>query len=265
LFQDIRLIARIFICLPLWFLGYPDQALHLSEEAIHIADGTGNIQSQGLVSTMAGGLVSLFRKDCYKTRDFAENLFRLSKVNNLQSMKGLAAIFLGRYLTELGRLDEGYASLQEGLVACQAQGLNSMSTLFLAMLAEACSNATDGLRITDEALALARENGERMYLAEIYRIRGELLLTVPGLDGQAESCLRRALLLSRIQGARSLELRAATSLARLYTQQHQSDKAYTILARIFEQFTEGFGTLDLRHAQQLLEELSSTSTYADKR
>ena len=95
-----------------------------------------------------------------------------------------------------------------------------------------------------------------MYLAELYRIRGELLLTGIGKDVEAEACLRRARLISRIQGARSLELRAAMSLARLYSLQHQGDKAYRILVSIVEQFTEGFETLDLRQAQQLLEQLS---------
>ena len=173
LFQDIRLIARIFIGLPLWFLGYPDQADQAGDDAIRSAQALGHLQSLGLAYGMAG-IVSMLRRDCYKTRDFAQSLYSLSKANNLQSINGLAAIFLGRYLSEQGQMEEAFATLQDGLIACRQQGVKSMSTMFLAMQAEACHNPQDGLSIIADALDLARASGERFFLAELYRIHGEL-------------------------------------------------------------------------------------------
>lgn len=257
LFQDIRLIARIFICLPLWFLGYPDTAIQKGDEAIRLADDLDHLQSRGLALGMAGGMLSLLRRDCYKTREFAESLYHLSKETKMQSIEGLAAIFLGKYLIDQGRLQEGLSTLQDGWLACQRQGVNAMSTVFLAMMAEACHDPCDGLRMIDDALALARDNGERLYLAELYRIRGELLVAHAGVDSEAETCMQRALYISRTQKARSLELRAAISLARLYMQQNQIEKAYRMLGGIYDQFTEGLDTLDLRQAGELLRELSS--------
>jgi tetratricopeptide (TPR) repeat protein len=256
LFQDIRIIARIFLGLPLWFLGYPDQAVQQGDEAVLLATKLGHLQSQGLALSMAGGMISLLCGDCYRTRDFAESLYRLSKENKLPSISGLAAIFLGRYLAEQGPLQDGFAMLQDGWVACQRQGVKSMSTMFLAMLAEASSDPIEGLQFIQKALALARENGERFYLAELYRLRGELLLAGPGAQAEARINFRRAVHISRLQGALSLELRAALSLARLNIQQNLSEKAYRRLSSVYDQFSEGFDTLDLRQARELLENLS---------
>ncbi len=260
LFQDIRLIARIFLGLPLWFLGYPDQAVQQGDEAVDMAGRLGHLQSQGLALCMAGGVISLLRRDSYKTRDFAESLFRLAKESNLQSMNGLAAILLGRYLGEQGQLQAGCVTLQDGLVACQRQGVKSMSTMFLALMAEVSCDADEGLRIINEGLALVRDSGERFYLAELYRLRGVFLLASTGGKVEAETSFHRALHISRLQGALSLELRAAMSLARFYKQQNQHEKAYRRLASVYDQFTEGFDTLDLRQAGELLQELSRYSS-----
>jgi DNA-binding SARP family transcriptional activator len=260
LFQDIRLIARIFLGLPLWFLGYSDRAMQQGDEAIELADGLGHLQSRGLALCMAGGMIGLLRGDSYKTRGCAESLYRLARESNLQSMNGLAGIFLGRYLVEKGQFDEGFVTLTDGMVACQRQGVMSMSTMFLALLAEASNDASQGLRLLNEGLALAGASGERFYLAELYRLRGELLLASSGGEVEAETSFRRALHISRLQGALSLELRTALSLARLYKMQNQGEKAYRRLASVYDQFTEGFDTLDLRQAGELLQELSRFSS-----
>ncbi len=259
LFQDIRLIARIFIGLPLWFLGYPDQADQAGDDAIRSAQALGHLQSLGLAYGMAG-IISVLRRDCYKTRDCAQSLFGLSKAKNLQSINGLAAIFLGRYLTEQGQMEEAFATLQDGLIACHQQGVKSMSTMFLAMQAEACHNPQEGLSIIASGLDLARESGERFFLAELYRIRGELLLAGPGTEAEAIASFRRARLIARMQGARSLALRVAMSRAGLFAQQHQTETAYSRLKGLYEQFSEGFDTPDLRRASRLLAELSSNAS-----
>ena len=107
-----------------------------------------------------------------------------------------------------------------------------------------------------EALAVAHNSGERYYEAELHRLKGELLLALPGeQDAEAEACFRRALDVARRQQAKSLELRAAMSLARLWQQQGKQAEARALLAPVYGWFTEGFDTADLQEAKTLLEEL----------
>ena len=206
------------------------------------------------------GLLACFAAIVIKRVIARQSLFGLSKAKDLQSINGLAAIFLGRYLTEQGQMEEAFATLQDGLIACHQQGVKSMSTMFLAMQAEACHNPQEGLRIIASGLDLARESGERFFLAELYRIRGELLLAGPGTEAEAIASFRRARLIARMQGARSLALRVAMSRAGLFAQQHQTEIAYARLKGLYEQFSEGFDTPDLRRASRLLAELSSNAS-----
>jgi predicted ATPase len=123
----------------------------------------------------------------------------------------------------------------------------------------------EGLSVLTEALAHAHTTGERFYEAELHRLQGELLLQSGGrapnsgvstLDEDAEACFRQALTVARRQEAKSLELRAAMSLSRLWQQEGKGDEARALLAPIYGWFTEGFDTADLREAKALLEELS---------
>jgi predicted ATPase len=107
----------------------------------------------------------------------------------------------------------------------------------------------------EAALALVRKNAERYFEAEIYRLRGELLLHVVGQPGETEACFQQALAVARQQQAKSWELRAAMSLARLWQQQGKRNAAHSLLAPIYGWFTEGFDTADLQEARALLEEI----------
>ena len=127
-------------------------------------------------------------------------------------------------------------------------------------MAEACletGSLDDGLNALTEALAAADENGIRFYEAETYRLKGELLLRQNDSNtAEAQSCFQRAIEIARKQSAKSWELRAATSLARLFAKQGRRDEARAILAEIYNWFTEGFDTADLKDARALLDELS---------
>ena len=108
-----------------------------------------------------------------------------------------------------------------------------------------------------EALAIGRQNGDRHWEAELHRRKGELLLMQQGQKvGEAEECFRQALDIARRQQAKSLELRAAMSLSRLWQQQGKQEEAHQLLAEIYAWFTEGFDTADLKEAKFLLEELA---------
>jgi predicted ATPase len=157
----------------------------------------------------------------------------------------------------------------------QAAGSEVGRTQYLAFLAETYGQtrqAAEGLRTIAEALAFAHTTGERCWEAELYRLKGELLLQsgVQGLeaevlppdaglqtrDAEVELCLHQALDIARRQHARSLELRAAMSLSRLWQQQGKRAEAYELLAPVYGWFTEGFDTADLQEAQALLDALA---------
>ena len=135
-----------------------------------------------------------------------------------------------------------------------------MRTYMLALLAEAYREAgqmQEGLAVLTEAMSLIDEQGERWWEAELYRLKGELLLALsPNNEPDVEVCLHHALDIARRQQAKSLELRAATSLARLWQHQGKHIAARELLAPVYGWFTEGFDTADLRDARALLEELA---------
>jgi predicted ATPase len=146
------------------------------------------------------------------------------------------------------------------LEAMQAGGLVLGSPTLLAFLGEAHGKAgqsEEGLAPLDEAHGLVAKTGERAFEAEVHRVKGELLLAgSPSDPTQAEACFREALEVARRQSAKSLELRAATSLARLLQRQGKRDEARDLLAPVYAWFTEGFDTRDLKEAKALLEEFS---------
>ena len=132
-------------------------------------------------------------------------------------------------------------------------------SLCLILLAEAAghvSQVAEGLHLLAEALAVMEESGRGEMLTEVYRLQGELLLRQTVSDAaQAEACFQQALAIARRQQAKSWELCAATSLARLWQHQGKRDEAHKLLAPVYDWFTEGFDTADLQEAKALLEEL----------
>jgi predicted ATPase len=166
----------------------------------------------------------------------------------------------GWLLAMHGEVEVGITQLRQGLAAYQETGGAVWRPIYLSMLAEAYSKggqSAEALRILDEALALVNATGERVYEAEIHRLRGDLLLQLSWDEvAEAESCFHKALDIARNQQAKSLELRAATSLARLWQQQGKRQEAHDLLAPVYHWFTEGFDTADLMDAKALLDELA---------
>jgi predicted ATPase len=165
----------------------------------------------------------------------------------------------GWALATQGYATEGMAQLREGLDVHRAKGTELGLPSYLTMLAEVYliqGRIDEGLTVVTEALALVDKNDERWWEAELYRLKGELLQqqAVPDVS-QAEICFQQALTVARHQQAKSLELRAAMSLARLWQQQGKRTAAYALLTPIYDWFTEGFDTADLQEARALLEAL----------
>jgi predicted ATPase len=168
-------------------------------------------------------------------------------------------VLRGWALAEQGQSDAGMVQMREGMAACRTTGAEADRAYFLALLAEAYGREgqyDEGLAMLEEALALTDQYEERYWEAEIHRLKGALLLARSAENQvEAEACFHAALAVARHQQAKSLELRAAMSLARLWQQQGKRDAARELLAPIYGWFTEGFDTADLQEAKVLLEEL----------
>jgi predicted ATPase len=157
----------------------------------------------------------------------------------------------------LGDAAAGLADIQEGMDRRRAFGMGAVWPWFYALEAAAygaLGQVDEALRALDEALGWVRRNDERLYEAEAHRIKGELLLKQDAHD-EAESCFQQALLVARNQQAKSWELRAATSMARMWLQQNRIEEARALLSPVYDWFSEGFDTADLMDAKALLEQL----------
>ena len=158
-----------------------------------------------------------------------------------------------------GEPEAGISILRKCLAGLKVSRADVRRTYYLALLAEVLGKAElfdEGLQVLGEALDFVADRGERWWEAELYRLRGELLLAESQRDfAEAESCLHRALSIAREQQAKSFELRTATALAQLWRDQGRGDEAHGLLAPIYGWFTEGFDTVDLKAAKALLAEL----------
>jgi predicted ATPase len=153
---------------------------------------------------------------------------------------------------------EGIAQLRAGLAGWNGVGARLMETQWLGFIAEACARAgqfDDTLTALDRAAETAAATGECHYQAELYRLRG-VVLAETGQQAEAASWLQRAIDTAGSQQAKSLELRAATSLARLWAEQGERQRAHDLLSPVYGWFTEGFDTADLKDAKALLDELA---------
>jgi tetratricopeptide (TPR) repeat protein len=242
----------------LWVLGYPHQALQRTHEALTLAQAWSNPFSLYLALYHAGQMHRLHR-EVHAVQERTEAAMALAAELGLARRLPMTVHQWGWVLAAQGRSAEGIAQMREGLSTLQATGAELAQPRLLAWLAEAYGHegqAETGLRVVAEALAVAHRTGERRDEAEISRIKGELLLqqAIPNAP-EADACFQQALAMARRQQAKSWELRAAMSLARLWQQQGKQAKARELLAPTYDWFTEGFDTADLQDARALLDAL----------
>jgi predicted ATPase len=250
----------------LWLLGYPDQSLRHSQETLATLRSLVKHPYSVAFGLTVADVLYQFRGDAPATRALVEEALVLSEAHGLAFISTHASILKGWVLTREGELDKGITQMRGGLAAQLATGAELARPYWLCLIAEACHRtgaARDGLALLDDAEAAAEHTGERLWEAEIHRLRGQLLLTAsepaaPEAVRTAEACYRRALHVARRQAARSLELRAAVSLSRLWQTEGREPQAHELLAPIYEQFTEGLDTPDLRAAAALLAQLAAT-------
>jgi TOMM system kinase/cyclase fusion protein len=244
---------------PLWLLGYPDQALERCHDALTLAQELSHPYS--LAYALQGAIrFHRFRREVQAAQERAEALLALSIEQGFAQWEAAGAMIRGWGLAEQGQEDEGIAQIRQGLAAWQGMGIEAGQPYWLALLADAhtrIGQVEEGLHVLAEAFVLVDKNGERWWEAELHRLKGELLLGQSGPDEhQAEAYFHQALNIAHRQQAKSLALRAAMSLSRLWQQQGKPAEARQLLAEIYGWFTEGFDTADLQEAKAMLEELS---------
>jgi class 3 adenylate cyclase/tetratricopeptide (TPR) repeat protein len=180
--------------------------------------------------------------------------------NGLPGPTARGLISLGRVMVAEGRVDAGIAKIAEGMLAFKDAGdelLYDMSSYLAISTYLPTHRAADGLALVEQALSRIERGGVRLFEADLHRLKGEFLLMAVRPENEAEAAFREAILIARRRHAKSFELRATMSLARLLLSQGRRQEAHTMLAEIYGWFSEGFDTADLKDAKALLDELSS--------
>jgi TOMM system kinase/cyclase fusion protein len=256
---DPGVLGLIYAAHVLWLLGHPDQALARSRRAVALAQDLSHSFSLAYALDFAAFFHRLRREE-RAAQEQAEAAMALSTAQGFPLWLAIAMTLRGGALAAQGQAAEGIAQMRRGLAAFQATGAEVGRPYFLALLAEGeagAGTADERLSILDEALAAVRKTGERWYEAELLRLKGEVaLVRAPRDVADAEASFQEALAIARRQQARTLELRAAMSLGRLWRQQGKPREARDLLAPVYGWFTEGLDTADLREARALLDGLA---------
>jgi predicted ATPase len=258
--QDIRVSALTYRALCLWVLGYPEAALADTERALQEARSIG--QATTLMFTLYhGDMVHIFCGDYAATIARGHERIALAEEKGALYWKSLVMATQGVVFVGTARTSQGIGLLTAGITDCRSTGTMIYVPLFLSYLANAHAEAgqsDDAWRYIGEATTAVERTKENVWKAEIHRMAGEIALkSSEPYTANAQTYFERALDVARKQQAKSWELRAAMSMARLWRDQGKRDEARDLLAPVYGWFTEGFETRDLKEARALLDELGA--------
>jgi predicted ATPase len=238
----------------LYLLGYPDQALRKSQEALALAQKLSHPNSLAF-ALYYSAWVHQQRGESQAVEERINATITLAQDQGFSRWLQQSTLLQGWLLAQQGKGQEAIPRIRNGSPA--AMDAHSHGIALLAETYGKEGQVKEGLRVLNEELSRLHRTGGRFYEAELYRIKGELLLRQAVLEeDQAEACFKRATEVARRQQAKSLELRAAMSLSCLWQNQGKKAEAQRLLAEIYGWFTEGFDTADLKAAKALLKELS---------
>ncbi len=257
--SDYGILSSVWLAQGLWCLGYPEQALDQCQSGVDLANGYGHPASQVMALAYQCLLYQLCQEPDAVQR-CADRCLSLAKQHTIGYYQEWAAIFYTWSLAHLDPTAEKIAALRAALDDFRATGGGLRWSHYLALLAGLYGRAGEierGLDTISHAFTAVARTGEEWWNAELYRLRGELLSRQSADSDQIVAVYQQAIDLARAQGALSLELRATTSLARLWQTQGETAQAHTLLASVYAQFTEGFETPDLLAAQTLLADLTT--------
>jgi class 3 adenylate cyclase/predicted ATPase len=260
--QDPGVTCRIYAAWTLWLLGYPEQALAHVHEALVLAHMLAHPYSLAYTRCWAAVILQL-RREVPAMHEHVEAAVALATAQGFPLWVAVGTILRGWVQAIHDQGEEGMAQVCQGIASVRAAGTAATVPYLYTVLTDVCAHLgymKDGLQALAEAHTLVEQHEERFWEAEIHRLRGVLLLrqTMPQPE-EAETWLQRALDVARRQEAKSLELRAAMSLARLWQQQGKRTAAHDLLAPVYGWFTEGFDTADLREARAVLDALEEGS------
>jgi predicted ATPase len=257
--QDIGVSTFVQLSWALWHRGYPDQSARAADRALAYSRNLGHAHTLSNAFWFAG-MAAVFTRDVATVYAHGHDCAAIASEHGFAHWAANGRILQGWADAQKGEATTGIALIRDGMAAAEATGTRVVTPLFLTLLAEALAFAgkiEEGLATLDDALAKAAASGERGWNAEIHRMRGELTNRLPYPDpAKAEESFRTALAIACEQGTRGYELRAATSLARLWRAQGRRTEARDLLAPLYSWFTEGFDTADLKDAKALLDELT---------
>jgi predicted ATPase len=257
--QDIGVSAFAQLSWTLWHRGYPDQSARAADRALALSRQLGHAHTLAHALSFAGK-AAVFARDVAAVSAYGNDCVAVASKHGFPQWARLGRILQGWAEAQGGEATTGIALIRDGLTASEATGTPLSAPFDLALLTEALALAgkiEEGLAAVGEALAQSAVSGVRGWDAEIHRLRGELTGRLPYPDpAKAEDSFRTALAIAREQGTRGYELRAATSLARLWREQGRRGEARDLLAPVYAWFTEGFDTADLKDAKALLDELT---------
>jgi predicted ATPase len=258
--QDVRMASLLRRSQALWFLGYPDAALADSQNSVNDARQIGHAATV-FFALFGGYWTQQIRGNYLAASAFADELTCLAEEKGAFFWKTMGMMVRGHLFASTGKPADAVVMITDGLAAFRSTGARLGIPETLTNLANAHSElgqGVDGVRCIREALTIIETTKERWCEAEISRMAGEIALLSPEQDGaKAEGYFKRSLEVSRQQQAKSWELRASMSMARLWRDQGKRGQARELLAPVYGWFTEGFDTLDLKQAKALLDELAS--------
>lgn len=241
-----------------WILGYPDQALKQTLEALRISQKLGHPATLAFI-TLGACELNWFLKDFEKIHGYTEELVPICEKNGFIYFGAHGYFYRGERKTFAGKVKEGIDEMYQSLAIMEGTGTLTCFTRLLARVAYACQKAgevEEGLAAVNKAMGIMQKCDERYMEAELYRLKAELLWMRGEGESEVEKYLRQALEVSRRQRAKSWELRATMSLSRLRQKQGKKEEARQMLAEIYGWFTEGLNTPDLKEAKALLDSLS---------
>jgi class 3 adenylate cyclase/predicted ATPase len=264
-----RASGLAFLALTLWVLGYPEQAVAVREQAFAGAEQVAHPNTTGFVHIYAGAELSTLLGDMNHAKVYLEKVIALSE-ERMPHWMGIGQLLTGWVLGSAGKVENGVSLMQAGwrlsealfgeqtlVEQCLPLGVHSPHFLsLLAILQASAGNGQEGLHTIERAKDMIVGTGEYLWHSDVLRIDGELRRLLGAPVEKAEECFVRALTVAREQRAKAFELRAATSLARLWGNLGRTADAHDLLAPIYGWFTEGFDTLDLKQAKALLDELT---------
>jgi predicted ATPase len=255
---DARVVSRVYLSRSLGPLGYPDHALRASDEALAMAERLAHPYTLAETLHFASG-VRLMLRDPAGARQLAERLTTLCREHGFGLHLAHGMLWRGWAVAHELQSADGIEEIRASLAQFVAIGSTISHTHGLIILADAhreLRQGSHGLAALAEAAAAIGTTDERRHDAELHRLRGELALLLPEPDrAGAEGCFHSAIEVARAQQARLWELRATTSLARLWADQGQRQEARDRLAPVYRWFAEGFAAADLADAEALLNEL----------